>query len=174
MSTRRPISFTNSKMTALGKARIKSTYVTLIDKRGQDNHFSCNMGQFTNRVQYKPLRLLLRERNMPFIHTEGLGCLQAWIAAMTRKLSPSGEKSQSNRQMGIFPEMDLFRCTEDDIFKVTGYVPWEVLSIKLSGQDLNIILHLPGENNPDWSLRYFQALLEGCSHVNVKPPSFTR
>lgn len=93
---------------------------------------------------------------------------------MTRKLSPSVEKSQSNRQMGIFPEMDLFRRTEDDNFKVTGYVPWEVLSIKLSGQDLNVILHLPGENNPDWSLRYFQALLEGCSHVNVKPPSFTR
>lgn len=76
--------------------------------------------------------------------------------------------------MGIFPEMDLFRCTEDDNFKVTGYVPWEVLSIKLSGQDLNIILHLPGENNPDQSLRYLQALLEGCSHVNVKPPSFNR
>ena len=76
--------------------------------------------------------------------------------------------------MGIFPEMDLFRCTEDDNFKVTGYVPWEALNVKLSGQDLNIMLLLPGKSNPDQSLKCFQALLEGCSYVNVKPPSFAR
>lgn len=46
------------------------------------------------------------------------------------------------------------------------------LSIKLSGQNLNTLLHLSGESKPDRFLRYLQALLERCSYVNVKLPFF--
>lgn len=48
------------------------------------------------------------------------------------------------------------------------------IALKLSGQDLSIILHLSGESNSDQCLRYFQALLEGCSYVNIKPLSFAK
>lgn len=156
-------------MTALGNAWTKTIYVTSIDKKGQDIHFSCNMGQFTSWFWVK---ININPYDYSWETETCLLYIQRAYAAC--KLSPSGRKSQSKRQMGIFPETNLFRCTEGDNFRWLIMCLGRHIALKLSGQDLSIILHLSGESNSDQCLRYFQALLEGCSYVNIKPLSFAK